>query len=96
MCTLLVSILLIAPTVIHRLALRRGEKAYVVQTANRLTIAGLSVFAIAMTSAILLITHYLFGPTTAIITTTSVALAFGLIWFVLPLRRRRLCRRLGG
>src|SRR5437588_821483 len=52
--TLLASILLIAPTVVHRLQFRRGEKAYIVRTANRLTIAGLMVFAVAMTSAIAL------------------------------------------
>jgi uncharacterized protein DUF6328 len=95
LCTLLASILLIAPTIIHRLEFRQGEKAYVVQTANRLTIAGLSVFAVAMTSAVLLITHYLFGPATAIITTAIVAVAFALIWFAVPIRRRRLRRRLG-
>jgi hypothetical protein len=95
LCTLLASILLIAPTIIHRLEFRQGEKAYVVQTANRLTIAGLSVFAVAMTSAVLLITHYLFGLATAIITTTIVAVAFALIWFAVPVRRRRLRRRLG-
>ncbi len=95
LCTLLASILLIAPTIIHRLEFRQGEKAYVVQTANRLTIAGLSVFAVAMTSAVLLITHFLFGPATAIITTAIVAIAFALIWFAVPVRRRRLRRRLG-
>jgi Family of unknown function (DUF6328) len=95
LCTLLASILLIAPTIIHRLEFRQGEKAYVVQTANRLTIAGLSVFAVAMTSAVLLITHYLFGPATAITTTAIVAVAFALIWFAVPVRRRRLRRRLG-
>jgi hypothetical protein len=95
LCTLLASILLIAPTIIHRLEFRQGEKAYVVQTANRLAIAGLSVFAVAMTSAVLLITHYLFGLATAIITTTIVAVAFALIWFAVPVRRRRLRRRLG-
>ena len=95
LCTLLASILLIAPTVVHRLAFRQGEKAYVVHTANRLTIAGLSVLAIAMTSAILLVTHYLFGATTAIITTAVVVSAFVLIWFALPLRRSRLGHRLG-
>src|SRR5438105_11958026 len=41
MCTLLSSILLIAPTLVHRLEFRRGRKAYVVEAANRLTIAGL-------------------------------------------------------
>jgi hypothetical protein len=89
MCTLLASILLIAPTLVHRLEFRRGRKAYVVQTANRLMIAGLSVFAIAMTLAVLLITHYLFGAATAAVTTAIVVLAFALVWFALPLRRRR-------
>jgi hypothetical protein len=87
LCTLLASILLIAPTLQHRLEFRHGEKAYLVHAANRQTIAGLSVFAVAMTCAILLVTHYLFGPTTAIITTAVVAACFVLIWFVIPLRR---------
>jgi Family of unknown function (DUF6328) len=87
LCTLLASILLIAPTLVHRLEFRHGEKAYVVRIANRLTIAGLSVFALAMTCAVLLVTQYLFGVGTAIITTLIVAAFFATIWFVLPLRR---------
>lgn len=87
LCTLLASILLIAPTLQHRLEFRHGEKAYLVRAANRQTIAGLSVFAVAMTCAILLVTHYLFGPATAIITTALVAACFVLIWFVIPLWR---------
>jgi hypothetical protein len=93
--TLLASILLIAPTVVHRLEFRQGQKAYIVRVANRFTIAGLSALALAMTSAILLVTHYLFGATTAIITTIVVGLAFASIWFVQPLRRRHVRRRLG-
>lgn len=86
--TLLATMLLIAPTIIHRLQFQRGEKAYVVQTANRLMISGLIVLAVAMTTAVLLITHYLFGPVTAVITTIVVVAAFIVIWFLLPLRRR--------
>jgi Family of unknown function (DUF6328) len=90
LCTLLASILLIAPTLVHRFHFRLGEKAYVVDTANRLMIAGLSVFAFAMTCAVLLITLYLFGPATAVVTTAIVIITFGLVWFALPLGRRRL------
>src|SRR5205085_7882103 len=89
--TLLASILLIAPTMIHRLHFQLGAKAYIVHTANRLTIAGLAVFAVAMTAAVLLVTHYLFGPTTAIITTAVVVGGFALTWFVLPMRSRHAC-----
>ena len=93
LCTLLASILLIAPTVVHRLRFRQGDKAYVVQTANWLTVAGLCVFAVAMTSAIFLITHFLFGAATAIVTTAVVVASFAAIWFALPLRRGRLRQR---
>jgi Family of unknown function (DUF6328) len=93
LCTLLASILLIAPALVHRLTFRLGQKAYIVLIANRLAIAGLCVFALAMTSAVLLVTHYLFGAVTAIVTTAVVVICFGLIWFALPLHHRRLRRR---
>src|SRR5436305_14078457 len=73
LCTLLASILLIAPTVTHRLEFRQGQKAYVVTAANRFTISGLSALSVAMTCAILLVTHYLFGAATAIVITVLVA-----------------------
>jgi hypothetical protein len=87
--TLLASILLIAPTIWHRLEFRQGRKYDVVVAGNRLTIAGLAVLATAMTTAIALVTHYLFGQTTAIITTIVAAIGFVTLWFALPLRRRR-------
>lgn len=86
--TLLASILLIAPTMLHRLAFREGRKGYVVELGNRLTIAGLAVLAVAMTCAITLVTHYMFGQTTTIITTILTAVVFGIVWFAVPTRRR--------
>jgi Family of unknown function (DUF6328) len=87
--TLLAAILLIAPTLIHRFHFRLGEKAYVVHMANRFMVVGLSVFALAMTTAVLLITLYVFGTAAAVVTTSLVISAFGIIWFIVPLRRRR-------
>ena len=93
LCTLLASILLIAPTVIHRLEFRRGEKEYIVSAGNRLTIVGLIALALAMTFAIALVTGYLFGTATAVVTTAVAVLAFSMIWFVVPLWRRRVSQR---
>ena len=45
----------------------------------------MAVLSVAMTSAVGLVTHYLFGQSTAIITATLVAIAFAVIWFALPL-----------
>ncbi len=87
--TLLASILLIAPTMLHRLVFRQGRKEYVVELGNRLTIAGLSVLAVAMTCAVALVTHYMFGQTTTIITTLAAAMAFIALWLLLPVRRPR-------
>lgn len=88
MLTLLASILLIAPVVIHRLEFRQGQKAYIVQTSNRLVIAGLSTLAVAMTGAVTLITHFLFGGVTAIVTAVVAVLGFAVTWYLLPLRHR--------
>ena len=87
--TTLASILLIAPTVMHRLTFQQGQKLYLVRVSNRLTIAGMAVLSVAMTSAVGLVTHYLFGQSTAIITATLVAIAFAVIWFALPLLHAR-------
>ena len=94
--TALASILLIAPTVIHRLEFRHGDKAYVVRAGNRLTIAGLIVLAVAMTCAITLVTGFLFGTAAAVATAAVAVFAFAMIWFVLPLWRRRTISSAGG
>jgi uncharacterized membrane protein YuzA (DUF378 family) len=93
LCTALASILLIAPSVHHRIEFRRRDKEFLVVTANRLTVAGLSVLAVAMTGAILLITHVLFGTAAAVVTTVIVALGFAGIWYAIPLRRLAAVRR---
>src|SRR5437868_1216879 len=76
LCTGLAAMLLIAPSMHHRLEFRRRDKEYLVVTANRLTIAGLSALAVAMTGAILLITHLLFGTAATIVTTSVFAFGF--------------------
>lgn len=87
--TTLASVLLIAPTVMHRICFQQGEKPYLVRTSNRLMLAGLSVLAIAMTSAVGLVTHYLFGAVASIITAAAVLAVFGFVWYVGPLRHLR-------
>jgi hypothetical protein len=87
--TTLASILLIAPTMMHRLTFQQGQKAYLVRVSNRLTIVGLGVLSVAMTSAVVLVTHYLFGQSTSIITGVGVLITFGVIWFAVPLLHAR-------
>jgi O-antigen/teichoic acid export membrane protein len=90
LCTALATVLLIAPTIHHRLLFRQHQKRFLVMTANRLAEAGMTVLAIAMTSAVALVTHVEFGGTVAtIVVSGAVALCFALIWYAVPIERRR-------
>jgi hypothetical protein len=88
-CTAFASALLIAPSMNHRLEFRRGDKQHLVKISNQLTIAGLSLVALAMTGVVALLTDFVFGTVTMVVTTGALALAFALLWYVLPLARRR-------
>jgi Family of unknown function (DUF6328) len=88
LCAALASAFLIAPTVHHRLLFRRQDKAHLVKVANRQAVIGLSFLAMAMTGAIVLVVDFLFRPATTIFAGALVALAFLVLWYVLPLLRR--------
>jgi Family of unknown function (DUF6328) len=88
LCTAAASILLIAPSARHRVQFRRGDKAYIVLTANRLAIAGLVFLGLAIAGAILLISDYLFSTGVAVTSTAAVGVALLWAWFASPLMRR--------
>lgn len=92
-CTAFASALLIAPSMNHRLEFQHGDKEHLVAVSNRLTIAGLTLVAFAMTGVVALLTDFVFGTATMIVATTALALAFALLWYLLPLRRRRMLDR---
>ena len=87
-CVSLASVLLVAPTAGHRVLFRRQQKEFIVTIANNLALAGLLLLAIAMTGAIALISDFLFGSVTAIISATVMALAFIGFWYAGPVLRR--------
>jgi hypothetical protein len=84
----LATVLLVAPTAGHRILFRRQQKEYLVTVANNLSIAGLSLLAVSMCGAIALISHFLFGGTTAIVSIVVMAIAFIGFWFGGPVVRR--------
>ena len=87
LCTMIASVMLIAPSARHRIRFRKDDKAYVVFSASRLTIAGLVFLGLGMIGAILLVSDYLFGAATATIATLLVAIALFWLWFGSPLAR---------
>lgn len=80
--------LLIAPSALHRLIFRQGDKPYLVDTANRLAISGIACLAVAMTGILALLSGHLFGWAAGAVVLVLAAAFFGGLWFGLGLRRR--------
>jgi hypothetical protein len=83
------SVLLTAPTALHRVLFRLGQKEYMVELSNRLTLGGLVSTAVAMIAAMLLVSDVMFGMGLAVVVAVGTAVAFVGVWAVVPLRRRR-------
>jgi uncharacterized membrane protein YiaA len=92
-CTAFAAALLIAPSMHHRIEFQQGDKEYIVKIANRLTIGGLTLLAIAMTGAVVLITDFVFDSTTTTVAAAALALTFAWLWYVMPLLRLRRIER---
>jgi fumarate reductase subunit C len=90
--TTLSSALLIAPTAFHRLTFRLQMKDRLVKHGNRMTIAGLSALGLAMTSAIVLVTDFLYSTTMSIVAGTFAFSLFLLMWVAFPVLERTLLR----
>ena len=88
LATAAAALLLIAPSAHHRINFRQQDKTYIIFLANRLTIAGLAFLAAAMSGVVWLITDLLYGSTATAIATTVTALAFAVLWYVVPIVRR--------
>jgi hypothetical protein len=86
-CIATAAVLLIAPSVHHRLMFRQGEKGYLVKMGTRLTIIASAFMAVGLAGIIVLITHMMFGSAAAIAAGAVAAALLGVVWFVVPLRR---------
>jgi hypothetical protein len=77
----------IAPTATHRLRFHQHDRAYIVESSNRLLIWGLVFLALAIVGAVSLITDYMFGLDGHWFWPLLVALLILALWFVRPLER---------
>jgi hypothetical protein len=88
-CVALATVLLVAPTAGHRILFRRQQKEFIVTISNRLALIGLLLLAFAMCGAIALISDFIFGAATALVSTAVMAAAFVGFWFFGPVMRRQ-------
>jgi uncharacterized protein involved in cysteine biosynthesis len=87
LATALATVMLIAPSMHHRLQFREGNKAKILRDSNRLTVLGMSTMAIAMVGAVMLCTDYVFSSETMAWAVGIVTLAFLIIWYAIPIQR---------
>ena len=87
-CTTIATVLMIAPTSLHRIQWRARDKEWMLTASNRFAIAGTAFLALATVAVVFLITDVLFAGWTAGVTTGAAAVLVAALWFVLPLVRR--------
>ncbi len=82
------SILLIAPSIQHRLLFRRRQKRFLVAMANRLAIASMVFLAVGFTGILTLLSDFVLGGPAPAIVGIVAALGIAGLWFAVPLSRR--------
>jgi hypothetical protein len=80
--------LLTAPSSYHRLRFREGNKEHLVRIGNRLTIAGIAAFAVALEAVVLLVIDYVVALDAAIAATVSFTVLVAGLWYGLALYAR--------
>jgi hypothetical protein len=85
--------LLVAPVAAHRALFRLHARGALVALGQRLTVAGLTMLALAVTGVVLLIFDTVAGLPTGIVAAAVTVAVFVAFWGVLPLRERRRARR---
>jgi hypothetical protein len=83
------TVLLMAPSVYHRLRWDRGGKGDVVRVAHRLFLGGTAALGAAIVVAVFLIGEVLFGAVAAAVSAAVIATTLFGTWYVLPAVRAR-------
>ena len=80
--------LLIAPAAQHRVLFRQQDKEALLRRSNRSATLGLTVLAVAIVSAVLLVTDVVFDPTLAWSTAAVVGALLAWWWLAVPFWKR--------
>ena len=86
--TAVATALLLAPSALHRIQFRQDDKKHIVESANRYAIAGFAALMVAVTGAVLLVTHFLYDDATSYAATIGVGGLLLFLWYVIPVSRR--------
>ena len=81
--------LLIAPSAMHRVLFRDGDRRQILFTGTRMANAGLLLLLLAISGVVFLVADVLYSAAVAGVTAGLTAAWFVWFWFALPLSRKR-------
>ncbi|HET6870500.1 MAG TPA: DUF6328 family protein [Solirubrobacteraceae bacterium] len=82
-------IMITAPSSWHRILFRQGDKEHLVKIANRFMVIGLAALGLTMVGVVMLLSDIAFPTWLTVLVTATAVLACSVLWYVLPLARRR-------
>jgi hypothetical protein len=88
LCIATAAVLLIAPSVHHRLLFRQRERPYLLRVGTRLAIVASGFLAVGLTGILVLVSNFVFGTVAAVSVGIAAAVVVTSVWFALPLGRR--------
>ena len=87
LATAVSTICLIAPSASHRLRFHQSDRAYVIETANKYTIAGLFFLGVAIVLAVAMVTDFIYDHWIVWAAPAGIAALLAGVWFIRPLLR---------
>jgi uncharacterized protein DUF6328 len=85
-------IMITAPSSWHRILFRQGDKEHLVKIANRFMVLGLASLGLTMVGVVMLLSDIAFPTWLTVLVTGAAVLACSVLWYVMPLARRRSLR----
>jgi cobalamin synthase len=79
---------LVTPSAFHRARWRRGDKEAILRASNRLALAGFAFLAVALVSAVLLVSELVLPRPLSLVATAVIGVLVLALWFGLPVSRR--------
>jgi hypothetical protein len=83
------TVLLMAPSIYHRLRWGRGGKSDVIRVGHWLFLVGTAFLALGLLAGLLLVSDVVYGAWAAVVATTAVAACLLGSWYALALTRGR-------
>jgi putative flippase GtrA len=84
---------LVAPVAYHRWVFRLRQKEELLRTANFLSLIGLATVAFAILCSVSLVITFVAPASVAVTVIACCVWSFLVMWFLVPIRRRRLAQR---